>query len=321
MLRKNLKKSFSVLGLILLLVLNVVPVYASDESFSLSIIYNNDTHGIVDRLPYFKTLIDKARAEEGNLLVLHGGDIFLRGEFEDQRGIPEMTMMNAIGYDAWVLGNNDFRIPPQGGTRAEGNEQLQNLIALAEFPTLCANVTMRDGSGLIENAEPYIIKEIEGLKVAIIGVTSLKPQMRVWEESCDKIFESGEITVANIIEAIKDEADIFIVLSHCGLVVDISISKVAGVSAVIGADDHLIIRKPLYYPGPFGAKSAPIVQGGGENDQYLGRLNLSFEITDGAWTLSDFDGFLYELDGVEPDQDLEDLIETFRSGEAGKKAA
>ncbi len=319
--RKNLKKSFSVLGLILLLALNFVPVYASDKSFSLSIIYNSDTHGLVDRLPYFKSLIDEARMEEGNFLVLYGGDIFLRGEFEDQRGIPEMTMMNAIAYDAWVIGNNDFRIPPHGGTRAEGNEQLQNLIALAEFPTLCANVTMRDGSGLIENVDPYIIKEFDGVKVAIIGVTSLKPQMRLWEESCDKVFESGEITVAKTIEAIKDEADIFIVLSHCGLFVDMSIAKVGGVSAVIGADDHLVIRKPICYPGPFGAKSAPVVQAGGEQDQYLGRLDLSFEITDGAWTLSDFDGFLYELDGVEPDRDLEDLIEKFRSGEAGKKAA
>ena len=295
---------------------------AHHDQFELTIVYNNDTHGVVDRLPYFKTLIDEARAEEENILVLHGGDIFLRGEFEDQQGIPEMTMMNDIGYDAWVLGNNDFRIAPKGGTRLEGNEQIQNLIALAEFPTLCANVTMRDGGALIENVEPYIIKEIGGLRVAIIGVTSLKPQMRGWEETYDKVFEAPNITVANVLEEIKDEADIFIVLSHAGLADDIAISKVKGISAIVGADDHFIIAKPIYYPGPFDSKSTPMVQAGGETDQYLGRLDLMFKYTeDGAWAMVDFEGYLYDLTDVEPDQDLADLIEEYRGGQEEKKAA
>ena len=62
-----------------------------------------------------KTLIDEAREETDNLLVLNGGDIFLRGPLQDQQGIPEMTVLNEMGYDAWVPGNNDFRVPPEGG--------------------------------------------------------------------------------------------------------------------------------------------------------------------------------------------------------------
>ncbi len=285
------------------------------DTYELSIIYDNDIHGRLERLPQFKTLIDEARETTDNLLVLNGGDIFLRGELQEEQGIPEMNVLNAIGYDAWVLGNNDFRVPTDGGTPEEGNEQLQNLIALAEFPTLCANVTMEESGELIDNVEPYIIKEVGGLDIGIIGVTSLKPQNREWEEVSDKVFESGEITVANLMEEVDPQTDITIVLSHTGLAVDTKIANVAGVSAVIGADDHYIITDPIYYPGEDGFKSTPIVQGGGEQDQYLGRLDLVYKYEDGAWTLDDFDGYLYDLEGVEADQEIQDLIDSYQAEE------
>ncbi|MDD2959450.1 MAG: metallophosphoesterase [Lachnospiraceae bacterium] len=283
------------------------------DTYQLSIVYDNDIHGRVDRLPQFKTLIDEAREECDNLLVLNGGDIFLRGEFQMQQGIPEMNLLNAIGYDAWVLGNNDFRIPTEGGTIEEGNEQLQNLIDLCEFPTLCANVTMKEDGSYIENVDPYIIKEVGGLKIGIIGVTSLKPQNREWEEVSDKVFESGEITVENLMEEVKPQTDINVVLSHTGLAVDTKIANVDGVSAVVGADDHYIIASPMYYPGEDGFKSTPILQGGGEQDQYLGRLDMNFVYTEGVWTLDDFNGYLYDLAGVEGNSKIQVMIDQYRA--------
>lgn len=296
-----------------------IPVCAEEakegDTYELSIVYDNDIHGRLERLPQFKTLIDEAREETDHLLVLNGGDIFLRGELQEQQGIPEMNILNAIGYDAWVLGNNDFRVPTEGGTIEEGNEQLQNLISLCEFPTLCANVTMKDTGEYIDNVDPYIIKEVGDLKIGIIGVTSLKPQNREWEEVSDKVFESGEITVESLMEEVAPQTDINIVLSHTGLAVDTKIANVAGVSAVIGADDHYIITNPIYYPGDDGFKSTPILQGGGEQDQYLGRLDLVYKYEDGAWTLDDFEGYLYDLDGVEGDQEIQDMIDAYQAQE------
>lgn len=290
------------------------------DIYQLSIVYNNDIHGRVDRLPQFKTLIDQAREECDNLLVLNGGDIFLRGEFQEQQGIPEMELLNAIGYDAWVLGNNDFRVPPQGGSIEQGNKQLQDLIQMADFPTLCANVTMNNTGEYIDNVQPYTIKETGGLKVGIIGVTSLKPQDRDWKEVSDKSFVSGEITVGKIMEEVKPLTDINIVLSHTGLAVDTKIANVDGVSAVVGADDHYIITSPIYYPGEDGFKSTPILQGGGEQDQYLGRLDLTYTYQEGVWTLDDFNGYLYGLEGVEGDSQIQSLIDSYR-GEAEGDAA
>ena len=280
------------------------------DTYELSIIHNNDVHGRMEWLPQFKTLIDEAREETDNLLVLNGGDIFLRGPLQEQQGIPEMTVLNEMGYDAWVPGNNDFRVPPEGGDTEAGNEQIQNLIELANCPTLCANVTMKDTGELIDGVEPYIIKEVGGLDIGIIGVTSLKPQDRGWEEVSDKVFESGDITVTNLMEEVAPQTDINIVLSHTGLAVDTKTCWVEGVSAVVGADDHFVISEPLYTPGENDSKTTPIVQAGGEYDQFLGRLDLEYTYTEGARTLTDFDGYLYDLEGVEPDQEIQDLIDS-----------
>lgn len=318
--KKTGKITAAIVMLSTILTMNSITVLADEqkpqeqtETYSLSIIYDNDIHGQVDRLPQFKTLIDDARKECDNLLVLNGGDIFLRGEFQEQQGVPEMEMLNAIGYDAWVPGNNDFRIPPEGGTPQQGNEQIQTLINMANFPTLCANVKMKDTGKYIDNVMPYTIKEVGGLNIGIIGVTSLKPQNREWNEVSDKVFESGEITVANLLEEVEPQTDINIVLSHAGLAVDTKIANVKGVSAVIGADDHYIINNPIYYPGKDNFKSSPIVQAGGELDQYLGRLDLQFEKVDGAWTLKDFNGYLYDLTGVEGDSVVQMIINKYRA--------
>lgn len=323
--KNYMKKTAMVMAASVLMVSGNTTVWAEEakpeDTYSLSIIYDNDIHGRVDRLPQFKTLIDEAREETDHLLVLNGGDIFLRGEFQEQQGIPEMNLLNAIGYDAWVLGNNDFRIGPDGGTIEQGNEQLQALVDLAEFPTLCANVKMNETQEYIDNVLPYTVKEVGGLNIGIIGVTSLKPQNREWEEVSDKTFESGEITVANIIEEVSEQTDINIVLSHTGLAVDTKIANVPGVSAVVGADDHYIITEPIYYPGEDGFKSTPILQGGGEQDQYLGRLDLEYKLVDGEWTLDDFNGYLYDLTGVEGDSEIQGMIDEYRAQAETENAA
>lgn len=88
--------------------------------------------------------------------------------------------MNSIRYDAWVTGNNDFRVPSSGKTIDDGNKQLKAITDKAEFYDMCANVTTKDTKQYIEDIPPYIIKDVNGVKVGIIGVTSLKSQIRKW---------------------------------------------------------------------------------------------------------------------------------------------
>ncbi|MCL1875959.1 MAG: metallophosphoesterase [Synergistaceae bacterium] len=328
---RNFKTRFTPLSLLLVSIAfaSSIPLNADasqlneGERYTLTIMHTNDIHGRVDNLPKYSTIIkDTKKNTSLNILVLDGGDIFLRGEFQTLQGIPEIEMMNVMGYDALSCGNNDFRVPPAGGTPIDGNNQLKALSETAKFPILSANVKMKDGSQYSEFLKPYIVKEIRGVKVGIIGITSLKPQDRGWAEVSDKVFESGEITLRNIIETVRREADVVIVLSHAGLAVDLSMAGISGISAVIGADDHLVMPKPIFYTNGNGEKGIPIVQNGGEIEHYLRRLDLTFQKTGSIMKLVDYDSRFYNnIESIKEDIDVRNIIDEYRKLEALKPAA
>lgn len=279
------------------------------EYYTLSIVHTNDIHGHVDELPKYSTLIKQIRTEAKNLLVLDGGDIFLRGEFSNLNGVPEMKMLNAIGYDAWVIGNNDFRVP-KAGKLPENDRALNALIQLANADTLCANVIYEGNRELLNGVKPYVIKEVNGIKVAIIGLTSMKPQKRNYEP--DKKFLDAVDTLKKTVEELEGKSDVNIVLSHCGLNVDVNLSYVPGISAVIGADDHFRMENPIYWVWK-GQKSTPIVQHGGEENTMLGRLDLIFQKQAGQIKLVDFQGKSYDTKFVANDQNIQTIIDEYRA--------
>jgi len=80
------------------------------NQFHLTVLHTNDWHGILHEVPMFATLVQEIRDETENVLLLDGGDLYRRGPFEEFRGAVEIAVMNAMGYDALVFGNNDFPI-------------------------------------------------------------------------------------------------------------------------------------------------------------------------------------------------------------------
>lgn len=295
----------------------------SDENnmFTLTLMHTNDIHGNVDNLPKYSTIINEVRSSAKNVLVVDGGDLFLRGEFQEQQGLVETEILNSIGYDAWVPGNNDFRVPPSGGTIDDGNKQLKAITDKAEFDAVCANVTMKDTKQYVKDIPPYVIKDVNGVKVGIIGVTSLKPQTRQWTEVSDKIFEDGDLAVSRIVEELKGKTDVNIVLSHTGLATDLKTASIEGVDAVLGADDHYYISEPMYHTDGKGNKSTPITQNGGEENQHLGRLDLVFEKSADGYELVDFNGHLYDLNLTKADSKIQSIIDKYRYQNTTKSAA
>lgn len=278
------------------------------EYYKLTILHTNDIHGNLENLPEYSTIINQERKNIENLLILEGGDLFARGEFSIFNGIPEMKILNTIGYDAWVLGNNDFR-KPINKKLPEDDKALNNLIKLSKQPTLCANVVYKENEKLLAGVKPYIIKKINGVKIGIIGLTSMKPQVRGYEP--DKIFLDAEKTLKEQIAKLEGKTDINIVLSHCGLAVDTKLANVAGVSAVLGADDHYHMSSPIYWVWG-NEKSVPIVQHGGEEKHVLGKLELVFQKKDGKMKLVNFSGSEYDIEFVQEDKKVREIIEEYR---------
>ena len=295
------------------------------EKFELTILQTNDFHGHLDdvvtlndgtlhhnSIAKYATIIEDVRNNEENVLLVDGGDVFLRGEFQAGQGELETSLLKEIGYDAMVLGNNDFRVFPAGeGTSYSRYEQLKDYQRNVNFPILTGNVIVKETGKYIQNVKPWTSFTFAGVKVGMIGLTSMKPELRGWDDVEDLDFIEPVEALNTLLPEVSAKSDINIVLSHAGNPEDHKLAKVPGVSAVIGADTHKVIKTPEYEFN--GEWNVPITQAGGEQENYLGRLDLTFEVVDGKKTLVDSDGLLYDVTNVPEDPEVQAIIDHYRA--------
>ena len=141
----------------------------------IDLITTNDIHGVIqDQKAYFMNpqyppniiggagfynYVSKLKKDKDNLIILDGGNFFQGSNLgiKDQ-GKVMIEWMNMIGYDAAVPGQYDFIF---------GMKNLNKIIAEANFELLGSNINCNN---CIDNIKPYIIKEIEGIKIGILGI-------------------------------------------------------------------------------------------------------------------------------------------------------
>ncbi|VEH67916.1 bifunctional UDP-sugar hydrolase/5'-nucleotidase periplasmic [Rodentibacter pneumotropicus] len=78
-----------------------------------------------------------------------------------QNAEPDIQAMNAMGYEATVLGNHEFDNPLQMLAMQE---------SWANFPFLSANVINKKTDQPL--VKPYIVLDKQGLKIAVVGLTT-----------------------------------------------------------------------------------------------------------------------------------------------------
>lgn len=117
--------------------------YETGKTYRFTVLHTNDIHGHFwqsDKGEYGlaaqKTLVDNIRKEVaekgGSVLMLNAGDANTGvPESDMQNARPDIEGMNAIGYDAMVLGNHEFDYPLQILSMQE---------KWAKFPFISANV-------------------------------------------------------------------------------------------------------------------------------------------------------------------------------------
>ncbi len=91
------------------------------------------------------------------------------------KGALMIDLFNHLKFDAWVVGNHEFDW---------GVEPFTNALAKSAMPVLAANMLdpgksqADDPRNPFAKLRPYILKEFEGIKIAIVGVTT--PGMPFW---------------------------------------------------------------------------------------------------------------------------------------------
>jgi 2',3'-cyclic-nucleotide 2'-phosphodiesterase/3'-nucleotidase len=171
-------------------------------------------------------MVEAARAEAPNCLLLDNGDTFQGGALGDLATAdvsgeddphPMLTAMNAMDYDAATLGNHDFDF---------GVDVLSRVLLAARFPIVLANAQHPGNGEPFQPRHVILEREVEDIDGARhplrIGVTgTVPPQVAQWNATTLKgqlVFEDAVTATAREAGLLKAAgADIVIVLAHSGL--------------------------------------------------------------------------------------------------------
>ncbi len=153
-----------------------------------SIIHTTDLHGNVlpaadyagnadlGGIARCATQIHQWREENPRTLLVDAGDLYQGTEVGFRtRGRVMTDCLNHLNYDAWVIGNHEFDW---------GVEAVQEAVAHSSMPVLAANGDFDGHQAWIEGQRdksrvlPYVIREIGGYRIAIVGMTT--PGMPNW---------------------------------------------------------------------------------------------------------------------------------------------
>ncbi len=238
----NKRLTASIIGIWFLLV--AVSALWAGEPVHLRILHLNDFHGFADsQLPigspdriggisFLAGEVNRLRQDQPTLL-LAAGDMIQGNPWANlSEGKSSMEVMNAMGVSAMVLGNHEFDF---------GQEVLQKRIQEAKFPVLAANVQGFPG------IQPHVIKELSGIKVAIIGlVTENTPVATHPKNVKGLVFSSAVASARKALRELADKPDLVVVLSHLGLPADRRLARaVKGIQVIVGGHTHTRMENPL----------------------------------------------------------------------------
>nr|WP_279289006.1 5'-nucleotidase C-terminal domain-containing protein [Anaerosolibacter carboniphilus] len=197
--------------------------YAAGEQVKITVLATSDMHGRIypwdyaidsatDNTGFAKaySVVKEVRAENPNTILIDNGDTIqdnMASLFNNEEIHPMIQAMNMMDYDAWTLGNHEFNF---------GLDVLGRAIKGSEAPILAANIYKADGTRFVN---PYMIKEIQGVKVAIVGmITHHIPR---WEASTPKNFEGLTFVdpaeeTKKVLAELDGKADVIIGSYHLG---------------------------------------------------------------------------------------------------------
>ena len=160
------------------------------DTVCISILHTTDLHGhILPTVDYngisdlgglarCVTQIRQWQRQNLNSILIDVGDVY-QGTDVSLRNQGELMidLFNHLKYDAWIVGNHEFDW---------GVEPFLHAVERSAMPVVAANMSMegaaagnfRDAKHPFAKVQPYVLKEIAGIKIAIIGVAT--PGMPFW---------------------------------------------------------------------------------------------------------------------------------------------
>ncbi|MCI2425013.1 5'-nucleotidase C-terminal domain-containing protein [Candidatus Acetothermia bacterium] len=284
-----------------------IPPAAGSEPVAITILHTGDLHGHLDPfkprreaeyiggMARIATLVNKIRAEQPKTILLDGGDTIHGTNLANMTsGESVISVMNALGYDAMVVGNHDFNY---------GLDVLEKRAKQAEFPILAANVRFKNGDP-VPFLPPYTIIKKEGLKIGVIGITTTRTPWITHPDNVAKLKFLDPVPVTQkYVAELQDKVDMIVLLIHAGTEEEQRIiEKVPGIAISVSADTH----EERYV-----VKERVILVDSGEHGKVLGRLDGVLQ--DGT-LISHSHRFIPITPVIEKYAAVEEILAPYRAG-------
>ena len=199
----------------------------------------NDMHANIDLFPKFAAMVDSLRAIYPDLLLFSAGDNRTGNPVNDQYdpvNYPMIELMNRTGFDLCAVGNHEW----------DANiDAFRADIERAKFPFLCANVSIPANLDL--DIKPFEIIENQGKKIAVVGMIELRHDgiPGTHPDNVKKVSFKRPSVVLPEYKYLRNQNDVVILLSHCGLEDDMELAQAnPWLDAIIGGHTHTLVERP-----------------------------------------------------------------------------
>ena len=244
----------------------------------LSIFHINDLHGQTDNIGSILNASKKFDSEDSvgvDRLKLSAGDNICGSDLKKNATIA--GLLNCIKIDASAVGNHEFDSTATG---------FEDFINRTNTDFVSSNLDVPDEKTLDNKIKNSVIKEINGTKYGIVGLTTTElntcikdPEMLEGVEVDD-----NDETIENLQEEVdelkKQGISKIILLSHSGYEVDKTIAQqVSGIDVIVSGHSHDIIEGVKEGENLVRSKSGEpvlIIQAG-DNGRFYGTSDIEFD--------------------------------------------
>lgn len=235
------------------------------------------------------------RARPGRTMLVNVGDtVHGSAVAEWTQGAAIVPVVNALGIDAFVPGNWEF---------AYGPEVFRKRMGELNHPAAAINL-FEAGSGR-RLLPPSVVKEINGVKVAVVGITSVIVDKSMAPDFSRGLKFSFKQGVQEEVDRLRREgASIVLLATELGLAQETQLAReIKNVDFILGGHTHERTERPVLEGG------VPVVQSGSEGS-FLTRITFRVK----AGRVAGYDHELLEVtpENYQPDAEVARLVQAAR---------